>query len=426
LFLCTLTRRESSLEKSRIPQVSQTKALVATNNAAEWATLLECAAARPDSRRLAELLRQVSWPALLLAAENHGVIPLLSSALLAHGLESSPPRDVASRLHEMQRERTLSSLKLNGELFRLTKLLQDVPLDFAAVKGPTLAVRAYGDAGAREYGDLDFVVRHRNVLQVHELMGAAGYQSEVSPEAVRTGKIPGQYQFVKALDHILVEFHTERTMRYFPRGLPIEDFLARRESVAIDGHSVPALAIEDELVLICIHGSKHLWDRLSFVVDVSGLLVQRKDLNLEKCFATARRIGAERMLSTGLLLARDLLRTPLPAAISNKLAAEKRVVELAEQIARRLPSAGAESAGLFSRARYRVTMSGGGLKGLAHLARLTLSPTQEDWVAEPIDGNPRLSTPSDADWASEGPGLAPARRIARLAKKYRRTKKPQT
>lgn len=378
---------------------------------------------RGDAHRLAELLQHVSWPALLRLAADHGVIPQLSAALRAYGLEAHPPTDLVSQVREMQRERALSTLKLAAELFRLTRLLQEAALDFAAVKGPTLAVRAYGHAGAREYGDLDFVVRHRDVLRVHEVMTAAGYRSEVPLQTIRSEKIPGQYLFVKTPEQLIVEFHTERTMRYFPRGLPIEDFLVRRRCVDVDGRDVPALAIEDELILLCIHGSKHLWERLSFVADVSRLLAGQKDLNLQACFATARQIGAERMLSTGLLLARDLLGAPIPTGISTKLSVDKPVVAIASRIAHWLPSADAESLGLFSRARYRVSMSGGGLTGMAHLVRLTLAPTQEDWGAETTAAGSRLAASSDADLEPGTPSWAPARRIARLAKKYRRTKK---
>jgi len=323
----------------------------------------------------------------------------------------------------MQRERTLATLQLTGELFRLTKQLQNGALDFAAIKGPTLAVRAYGHAGAREYGDLDFVIRHRDVLGVHELMTAAGYRSEVSRQTIRSENIPGQYLFVKTPEQLIVEFHTERTMRYFPRGLPIDDFLARRASIAVDGRDVPALAREDELILICVHGSKHLWERLSFVADVTGLLTQQKDVNLQQCFATARRLGAERMLSAGLLLARDLLGAPLPPGISEKLSVDQPVVAMTSQIVHWLPSADAESLGLFSRARYRVVMSGGGLTGMAHLTRLTLSPTQEDWGAESADAGARLTTSPDANLELGTSSWAPARRIARLAKKYSRSRK---
>src|SRR5207248_8088672 len=42
--------------------------------------------------------------------------------------------------------------------------------------------------------------------------------------------------------------------------LPIY-FFARKVAVRLDAHEVPAPCVEDELVLICIHGAKHFWEK---------------------------------------------------------------------------------------------------------------------------------------------------------------------
>jgi hypothetical protein len=202
-----------------------------------------------------------------------------------------------------------------------------------------------------------------------------------------------------------VELHTERTMRYFPRGLPIEQFFSRRQYLTVDGHKVPALAIEDELLLICIHGAKHLWDRLSMVADVAALVARQTDLNWERTQATARAVGAERMLHTGLLLAGNLLGAPLPQNVQVRLQSDRSAAQLAHKIATWLPAAGQAAPGLFSRAIYRMRMRGSLVSGFGYLLRLTFSPTQEDWQAVPK---------KDHDHH-----LAALRRPVRLAKKYR-------
>jgi len=66
-----------------------------------------------------------------------------------------------------------------------------------------------------------------------------------------------------------VEFHTERTFRYHPRPLQMEKLFERSAYVVIDGREVPVLSLEDELVLICVHGAKHFWERLMWIADVA-------------------------------------------------------------------------------------------------------------------------------------------------------------
>jgi hypothetical protein len=350
----------------------------------------------------------VTWPTLCRLAEAHGVVASLAAGLRTIEANIIPP-EFAKKIRELQRSQVLASMQITAALFRLADIFRAAGLDVALVKGPTLALRAYGDTGARQYGDLDFLLRHRDVLRGTMAMVSAGYQPTVSAEAIRADKIPGQYLFVGTAPRLLVELHTERTMRYFPRGLPIEKFFSGRQFVSVDGHQIPALSIEDELVLICIHGAKHLWERLTLIADVAAYLARQTALDFGRSFATAREVGAERMLNAGLLLANKLLRAPLPPEVAKRLLADGSANRLVTQIAEWLPSAGDVAPGLIARAFYRMRMRGSAFAGLGYLLRLTFSPTQEDW--SPAEG----STPA-------GP-VAALRRPLRLAKKYRRGEK---
>ena len=370
----------------------------------EWAVLLLCASPHADSSTLSALLREVSWPALFALAQEHGVISLLASAM-AQLQETLVPPEFAHEIRELHRALVLSALQMTVELFRLADQYRDAGLDAVIVKGPTLALRAYGDTGTRQYGDLDFLVRQKDILRATELMISAGYKPEIAVESLSPQKIPGQYLFVRIAAPLLVELHTERTMRYFPRGLPIEEFFARRQYVNVDGHLIPALAIEDELLLICIHGAKHLWERLSLVADVAAFVTRQTSLNWQRTFATARAVGAERMVHTGLLLASTLLAAALPQNVQTTLQSDRSASRLAAKIATWLPSAGQTPPGLFARALYRVRMCGSVVAGLGYLLRLTFSPTQEDWPAGMVNEH-------DGRFAA-------LRRPVRLARKYR-------
>jgi Uncharacterised nucleotidyltransferase len=375
----------------------------------EWAALLQCASPHSNLSILSALLSKVSWPALVTLAEAHGVISLLASAV-AQLHENLAPPEFANKIRELHRAQVLSALQMTAELFRLADQFRDAGLDTVLVKGPTLALRAYGDTGARQYGDLDFLVRQRDILRATELMISAGYKPEIAVESLSPQNIPGQYLFVRTGAPLLVELHTEHTMRYFPLGLPIEEFFARRQLVSVDGHRIPALAIEDELLLICIHGAKHLWERLSLVADVAAFVARQTALNWERSFATARAVGAERMLNSGLLLASNLLGAALPQNIRARLQSDRSAAQLAATIATWLPSAGRTPPGLVARALYRVRMRGSVIAGLGYLLRLTFSPTQEDW-------------PAGVEKKHDG-RFAALRRPVRLAKKYRGGERP--
>jgi hypothetical protein len=347
---------------------------------AEWAALEECAKPQLDKRSRGEFVRKpIDWPNLWVLADDHGMLPLLA-ARLQEVDESTAPPEFREKIREWQRSQMVFSLSLNAELFRLLDRFSSAGLEVLLTKGPALAARCYGDPGSRQYTDLDLIVRDKDILRVTEMMIALGYDSKVPLRAIEAKKLPGEYVFSQRDTGLIVEFHTERTFRYHPRRLPVERLFERRACVRFDGHDVPALSVEDELILICIHGAKHFWTRLMWIADVAAL-VSRQGVNWDLALAAAREVSAERMLRLGLRLSFDVLGVELPRQIAADAHADPAASRIAAQIVSRLPLGEAASFGLFGRAMFRFKMRGGYLQGAAYLLRLSLSPTEEDWVS---------------------------------------------
>src|SRR5712671_5876912 len=277
----------------------------------EWSALLECASGSHDRQRLRGFLRSVDWARLLALAEDHGVTGHLTASL--RGLEEDLiPPEIRKALVDRQRAQIFLTLRLAAELFRILEQFTSKGIGALVVKGPVLAVRAYGDPAMRAYGDLDLLVRQRDIRRATELMLAAGYHAAVSLATIDAGKIPGQYLFSRADSKLLVELHNDFTLRYFPRRLPLETWFERQVHVRLDSREVPALSVEDELVLICVHGAKHLWERLMWIADVAALVSRQANLDWERAAFSAKEVEAGRMLHLGLGLSATLLKLRLP------------------------------------------------------------------------------------------------------------------
>jgi len=374
----------------------------------EWLALREYVSPWSNKERLRQYLADVDWPRLLLLAREHGVLGQLSTCLSDRdGFAISS--EIKQVLAEHRRTQNFLTLRLTGELLRLLELFNQNEIRALVVKGPVLAVEAYADPGLRSYGDLDLLVRQRDIHRATELLIASGYQAAISLDAIRRGKIPGQYLFCKRDAKLLVELHNDLTLRYFPRPLPIEDFFARQVRVRLDAHEVPAPSLEDHLVLICVHGAKHFWERLSWIADVAGMVSQQASIDWKRARTSAKAVEANCLLDTGLRLAMDVLRAELPEAIAAGVRGDAVAARLAGQALRWLPAAGYVPPGLFERAAFRLRMRGNFLAAPGYLLRLTLSPTEEDWQA--------------AGQGSENQLLDALRRPFRLARKYRRHSK---
>ncbi len=344
----------------------------------EWPLLLECASPQPDARRLAGLVRSVDWPRLLALAEDHGVTGPLAARLRELDASLVPPETLQALL-ERRRAQIFFSLRMAAELFRILDRFASEGIGALVAKGPVLAVQAYGDPAMRSYGDLDLLVRQRDIRRATELMIAGGYGAQVPLSVIDAGKIPGQYLFSRPDSQLLVELHNDCTLRYFPRRLPLERFFERHIRVPLDSREVPALSVEDELVLICIHGAKHLWERLIWIADVAALVSRQTSLDWDRAAASAKEVGAERMLHAGLRLAADVLKTELPGKVLPQVKADAVAARLASQVLKWLSAAGYAPPGLFERAVFRMRMRGDLLAAPAYLLRLSLSPTEEDW-----------------------------------------------
>jgi hypothetical protein len=344
----------------------------------EWKVLVACASVAVDPERLTGLARSVDWSRLLVLAEEHGVLAHLRKRLGELG-ETLVPREIRRMLVELHRAQVFSTLRMTAELFRLLELFRGKGIPALVVKGPVLAMQAYGDPSMRGYGDLDLLVRQPHIRSATELFEAAGYQATVPLRAIDAGRIPGQYLFTQPETKLLVELHNDLTLRYFPRRLAIEDFFARQIRVRLDAYDAPALAVEDELVLICIHGAKHLWERLIWIADVAALVSRQSSIDWGRARASAQAVGAEHMLHTGLRLAGDVLGAHLPEDVSQRVREDALAAKLVSGILRWLPAAGYDPPGVFGRAAFRLRMRGGGFSAPAYLLRLSLSPTEEDW-----------------------------------------------
>ena len=195
---------------------------------AEWALLLECAKPQPNLQRLAEILRApLDWPSLIAFAEDHGTLGLTAARLLDYN-ETLLPSKSRDSVRAWRRNQTLFTLNLSAEMFRLFGCFAASGVAVLVIKGPVLSVRCYGDPGLRQYGDLDLIVRDKDILHSAELMISLGYEPSVPMAAIQAKKIPGEYNFHQISTKLLVEFHTELTFRYHPRPLPLEELFRRQ------------------------------------------------------------------------------------------------------------------------------------------------------------------------------------------------------
>jgi hypothetical protein len=247
-------------------------------------------------------------------------------------------------------------------------------------KGPALGWLAYENFTHRTCVDLDFVLPQRHIPAAIAALKASEYMPQFNPIEVQTGSrgpAPGQYLFTPVGRRRSVELHTERTLRYFSRPLDLEEMNSRLMQLEIGGQKIRTFSVEDLLVMLCVHGSKHFWERLSWIVDIAQL-VTVQPVDWEFLLAIAAQMQSTQVLLLGLSLAHELVGAPVPPPVLERTQTNAQVQWLTGKVLEQYAGTSYPSAGVWARALFRVRSSDGPWQGLRQLLRLSLSPTESD------------------------------------------------
>jgi hypothetical protein len=185
---------------------------------------------------------------------------------------------------------------------------------------------------------LDFLVQQDHLLRARDLLLSRGYQLSVKSDGGDVVRQNSQYEVGLVLAHagIHVELKWDIINRYFSVPMDMTALWTRLKPDFIDGREIYTFSPEDTLLILCIHGTKHLWASLMWVTDISELIQANPGLNWQWLWDHSNTLGSRRMLSLGLSLARDLLGTSLPKKVERQVEADPSVKRLTEEVSRRL------------------------------------------------------------------------------------------
>lgn len=301
--------------------------------------LLCCAHTQVDRKhtdRIEFLVQQeLDWHFLIQLATKHGVVPLLYTNLKAICPEAVP----ASALNTLQRIFQITAQRnmlLAGELVRVLGCLSQHEIVAVPYKGPALAQSIYGNIALRPSSDLDIIVQQQDVLKVKQLLISLGYRPKVEMTyaqelAYLDSKTEHTYDFFHQDKKTTIELHWRIEPKYSAVIEP-KHFWYNLELSSFAGTTIVNLPLEDWLPILCIHASRHIWERLMWLCDIAELLQVQPDIDWQKVMRQADQLGYKRILLVGLCFAHNLLGVNLPPEIMQQIAADRQVGLLASKL----------------------------------------------------------------------------------------------
>ena len=333
-----------------------------------------------DSRIHALLSQGLNWSQVLVCANEHKVGPVLQERFAALD-ESWIAPEQKEQLTELTRDLGKNNLADMGEMLWLDGLFESAGIPAIPFKGPAFAWLAYKNFAQRSSVDLDFVLPQRCIPAAAALLQAHGYAPDFNPAEAHAGErgsaAPGQYAFAPSGRRRWVELHTERTLRYYSRPIDLDELSARTLCVKIGGREITVFSAEDLLVMLCVHGGKHFWERLSWIVDIAQL-IRAREIDWEKLLSIAAKLESLRALLLGLYLAHELSGAELPAPVLERARGDANVRRLARKVLDQYEGISDPSAGIIRRAAFRLRSCDRFGQGVRQLMRLSLSPTESD------------------------------------------------
>ena len=205
------------------------------------------------------------------------------------------------------------NMLMTSELLNIVKLLKKYDIDLIAFKGPTLSQMAYGNISLRQYVDLDIFINKKDTYIIQDLMFKNNYNRSLEL-GLSQEKIWFKYAhdigFKNQINGTNIEFHWSMLDTDHPVSLLNMDFFDDKKNLQLNNIDIPIVSNEKFLVYLCIHGSKHMFERVEWVVDIDKFIKNQK-LDWNKILDIVEKDNSIKFFILGLYMSNLLYHTPI-------------------------------------------------------------------------------------------------------------------
>ncbi|MCG2771376.1 MAG: nucleotidyltransferase family protein [Desulfobacterales bacterium] len=296
------------------------------------------------------------------------------------------PSDVLADWLSLYKIHARRNLRITTELIQVLNLLESQSIVAVPYKGPLLAAVAYGDIALRQFVDLDILVSRNDIGNIRNLLFPIGYRLRYSfTKKQESVHLERAHEFTfEHQQRTMLDIHFRFAADYLGIGLDPEEAIARRVPVQILGKTVYSLHPEDNLLMLCQHGTFHLWLTLSNVSDVAHLIHSQASWDWPGVLQRAKDSGLRRQLLLGLSLAQELLGAMVPPDVIQEADADSSVVNLRRRVMSNLFVKSEEDMGFVDITSFYIQSRDSFRDRLVHVWVRLFIPSVEDWQWVPL------------------------------------------
>lgn len=253
-------------------------------------------------------LQNIDWRLFLDLVHHHRCQPIIYLKLKDMP-QTIVPLEIIQALQQTYTKNTFKMLQLSGEMEQISKLFAENEIKTLFLKGPALAHHLYGDISLRTSKDLDVLVREKDLAKVDALLLASGYVKDGAPFLLNgTKRKTHHVEYVHLQKKIQIEIHWR--LHNPPVKEPSFDELwQRKRRSALTSSPVFFLGEEDLFLHLVVHGARHGWFRLRWLVDMDKVF--QKKLDYQQVKVLMKKLGYAHLVGQAMILSSQLLDTPV-------------------------------------------------------------------------------------------------------------------
>jgi len=320
----------------------------------------------------------LDWSLIIQGAIHEGILPLFCLRILSAAERELPPKELELLNAKLQAHRQ-STLRLTWKLVQCVESLSSNGIENIILKGPILALQAYGDPNLRQFTDLDLLIHQDDFPKAYDLLVDLGYVPLINLDNRQKKYI------VKSDNHLslnrqgdILEIHWRIVSQENISPLAPDQLWHDTRLVQLGDQELRTLSPENTLLYLCFHGAKHGWKQLKWIVDLAYLCRSCSESSWLPLLKIARQSGIFRQVGLGLLLAEDLIGIVLPAYVHDQINQDPVAKQLESQIIAGLFT-NTGSSTLVGNYRFYVTTRERWQDRLRYMLELIFLPEAPDW-----------------------------------------------
>ena len=302
-------------------------------------------------------------------AESHGVLPYL-----VRQLGSVVPIEYEKRVREL----SARGLEYVYEIERIAAILAEQNIQGIFFKGVVLGWSVFAEPLDRVLNDIDILIAAKDIDTFEAAMQGPGYEVAEEKSELQAGcerKFRDSREYFSKKTDISLDVHWKLFKDFYGAAIFAQDFFEGFQELQIGKAVVLAPAPVQHFKYLCLHGGKHSWNELKWVLDIHLLLKQYPALLTREQLALTDSI--KRPVYLALMLTQKVFNQPLPEWLWNGMQNENGLAELSDFLIERIKND--EELDLIDSCRVDLWLQGSVRRKITYLFRRIVTPHAEDW-----------------------------------------------